>query len=355
MKNNNMIIIASYFDFILSTHLIKPYNQNLLLQKYETFDFQFFTETLTTNFIKDGSIDVYQTVDYQYHKSYAISLFNFILQEKNINIKSLKSFINKFSKINNKFVLKSGDNLYYSFFKKNHLQTLDVVNGCSIIRPLHYIINNFKNTNCLVEAINITKIINNHPYEIIATYLLYISITYLNKTNNPYKLFKILTKSLEDISDTHYKLILGDFKPEIFDKYKLEITANIDEFVRIIYGNFKNIPSERTDISDMAYFSKGYYIFISKIINSNHKYRQRLICNNGVSVLVVAINLYVQYYYYFKELNFVPLQSIISNLVNILGYSHHSTIILSYFISLLDSNKFIEKIPKNILNKITSQ
>ena len=336
MKYNKFFTIAYFFDFILAYHLNQPYNQKLLLQKYDSFDYQLFSNVIVSNFIKEGSIDRYETNNYIYTKSYAIQLLQFLSKHNNIDINKLKIFIKLFSKNNNKATLKSGDNLFKSITTNNHNFTLNLVNGCSIIRPLFYIIQNFKNKNCLQQAINITKIINNHPYEVIATYLLYITIINLNKNNNPYKLFKILINSLENISDTHYQLISQDFDSKIFDKYKLEITANIYEFVRLIYTNFDNIPFERNDIVDIFSFSKAYMTFVSNIIRNNFKLRQQMICNNGISVLIVSINLYIQYYFYFKKANFVPLQNIISHLITIIGYSHHSTILLSYFIYILD-------------------
>ena len=359
MKYTNLFTIAYYFDFILSIHLNKQYNQRLLLGKYEFFDYPMFSNILTSNFIKDGAIDIYETNSCKYTKSYALQMFLFLSKHKSIDIKLLKSFINNFSKNNNQHTLKSGDNLFKSITNNNHNFTLNIVNGCAIIRTLFFIIENYNKKNCLSQAINITKILNNHPYEIIATYLLYITITYLNskknKNKNPNKLFKILINSLENISENDYKLILSDFDPKIFDKYKLEITANIYEFVRLVYGNFDSIPSERPDAADIFLTSKAYYVFISGIIRNNFKLRQLLIANNGVSVLMIAINTYIQFFYYKTVLNFVPLQNMIFNLVSVIGYTHHATIILSYFIYLFDSQSFIKKIPKNILNKITFQ
>ena len=336
MKYKNLFTICHFFDFIIAYHLNQPYNQKLLLGKYDTFDYPMFSNVILTNFIKDGSLDLYETNESKYTHSYAMQMFLFLSKQKSINIKLLKLFIKQFSKNNNKSTLKSGDNLFKSITNNNHNFTLNSVNGCAIIRPLFFIIDNHNKKNCLSEAINITKIINNHPYEIIATYLLYITVTCLNNKKNPYKnpykLFKILINSLENISKNDYKLILSDFDPKIFDKYKLEITANIYEFVRLVYGNFNNIPNERPDSADIFLTSKAYSVFISSIIKNNFKLRQLMICNNGISVLMVAVNLYLQYFTYVTEFGFIPLQNMIFNLISIIGYSHHSTIILSYFI-----------------------
>jgi hypothetical protein len=355
MKYEKLLIIASYFDFILSTHINLPLNQKLLLHEYPLFDYDLYINQFFTNFIRMGGLELFEADDVIKSQSYALSQFIFLLKEKNIDLNILKKFVTNFSKFESKdnrskYILKSGDNLYKAITKKKNDHVLSKVNGINILRSLSYIINNFKNKNCLEKSIQITKIINDHPYEIIGTFLLYKTILKLNKNNNPYTLFKYLINSLENINDSEYKILLGTYDKKNFDKYKLEIIANIDEFVRLLYVNYNNIPIEKG--GDIFEFSKSYYMLFSKIISNNYNSRHKIICNNPISVLIVAINTYIQYYYYYTKQNIIPLQNIILHLVSILGYSHHSTILLSYFIYLLDANSFIKKIPQKIFNKI---
>jgi hypothetical protein len=352
MKYNKFNIIHRYFDFIISTHLKNNYNQKILFEKFQVYDLQLYTDAYFSNFVLNGSTDYYEKNDVFYNQSYASALITFFHGEKIINLKLMKKFIQQFSKFKTNNVLISGDNLYKSITNKNDDHHLSQVNGVAILRPFIYIINNFKQTDCLKNAIQITKIINNHPYEIIATFLLFKTIVYLNKNNNPYKLFKHLISSLENISDKNYKLLLGDFNNNtLFDKFKLEIIANIDEFVRIVYNNHNNIPVLENRL--LTAYSDFYNNFNSKIILNNYPNRHKLLCNNGISVLCIAINIYIQYFKHYQK-NFIPLQYTVLQLVSILGYSHHSSILLSYFIYLLDHDSFIKKIPKKIFTKLQS-
>lgn len=352
MKYNKFNIIENFFDFIISSHIKNNKNQELLFEKFSVYDNKLYTDYYFTNFIKRGALDYYESDDIFWYQSYASSLIKFFHDEKTIDLKLMKKFIKDFSKFKQPSVLISGDNLYKSITNKYDNQLLSQVNGVSILRSFIYIINNFNQTDCLTNAIQITKIINNHPYEIIATFLLYKTVVYLNKNNNPYKLFKYLVSSLETISDKNYKLLLGtDTNETLFNKFKTEIIANIDEFVRVTYINNNNIPISR--ITDIASFSQVYNNFNSNIIINNYPNRPKFLCNNGISVLCIAIDIYIFYYQQYQK-NIVPLQSTIFRLVSILGYSHHSSILLSYFIYLLDPDSFIKKIPKKIFTKLKS-
>ena len=350
MKYNKFKIIKNFFDFVISTHIKDNKNQELLFEKFPVYDLKLYTDFYLNNFIKNGSLDYYESANVKYYESYSSALIEFFHDEKTIDLKLMKKFIKDFSKFKNPNVLISGDNLYKSITNKNDNQILSQVNGNSILRSFIYIVNNFNQTDCLKNAVQITKIINNHPYEIIATFLLYKTVVYLNKNNNPYKLFKYLVSSLETISDKNYKLLLGDdINESLFNKFKTEIIANIDEFVRITYINNNNIPISR--ITDIAAFSQVYNNFNSNIIINNYPNRPKFLCNNGISVLCIAIDIYIFYYQQYTK-NFIPLQSTVLRLVSILGYSHHSSILLSYFIYLLDAESFIKKIPQKILKNL---
>ena len=142
-------------------------------------------------------------------------------------------------------------------------------------------------------------------------------------------------------------LLIGDTNPKPFKQFKLEIIANIDEFVRVVYTNHNNIPNEKG--GDIFEFSKSYSIFLSQIIANKYPSRDIIFCNNSISVLMISINVYIQYFFYYN-LNFIPLQNTTLHLVSILGYSHHSSILLSYFIFLLHPESFIKNIPTHLKN-----
>lgn len=357
MKYEKFLIIASFFDLILSYHINQPPNLKLINKKYPVFDYQLYINRYFTNFIRLGGIEYFESENVIKSQSYAFAQFIYLFKQKNVDINTLKKFISEFSKFESKkdaskYILKSDDNLYKSITKKNDDYILSKVNGVNILRSFSYIINNFKNKNCLENVIKITRIINDHPYEIIGTYLLYKTIIKLNKNNNPYTIFKYLVNTLENIDESEYKILIGNYDKKLFDRFKLEIIGNIDEFVRLLYLTYKNVPIEKG--GDIFEFSKSYYLLFSSIISKDYPSRQHILCNNPISVLIVAINTYVQYYYYYTQNNIIPLQNIILHLVSILGYSHHSTIILSYFIFTLDADSFIKKIPKKIFNKINN-
>ena len=171
---------------------------------------------------------------------------------------------------------------------------------------------------------------------------------YIKKNSNPYKLFKVLFDDLENMDDKVKKLLVGDQNEKEFDKYILEVTANLFEFIRVKYnGDFKNIPNQRQYTKDYHYF-----LFKSNIIYNNYKNRNLFICGNGVSIIFVAIDLYIEYYKLYINRNIIPIDKIIMNSAGILGFPHHSTLILSYFIYLLNYKKFINSIPKYIYKKI---
>jgi hypothetical protein len=358
MNYKKLIIISKYFDFILSYHINQPENQQLLFRKLSVFDLSLFINKYFSNFFLKGGIDLFHSGKLQLEHSatsYALSQVEFLINQKNIDINTFKKFISEYSKYEKSkqnYILKSNDNLYKSITKKNDHHILSKVNGVSILRPFVYIIQHFKDKDCLQKSLQITRLFNDHPYETIGTFLLYKTILKLHQDKNPYKLFKYLLNSLENISKTDYQLIIGDTNPKIFEQFKLEIIANIDEFVRVVYTNHNNIPNEKG--GDIFEFSKQYSIFLSQIIANKYPSRDLLFCNNSISVLIIAINVYIQYFYYYNVHSFIPLQNTILHLVSILGYSHHSSILLSYFIFLLHPDTFLELIPSHF-KKLISQ
>ena len=239
----------------------------------------------------------------------------------------------------------SEDNL--SLIQKK-TKPLQHVNSYSIIRSFSYLINNIDNKNALEEAIRITRLANDHPLEVIGTYLLYKSMKYIKKNKNPYKLFKVLFDDLENLNKQIKELLVGNSDEKEFNKFLLEVTANLFEFIRIKYdGNFKNIPNViRNTITNL------YDNFFSAIINNNYKNRNIFICGNAVSTIFIAIDLYIEYYKLCINRKIISINKIIMNLAGILGFSHHSTLIFSYFIYLFNNKKFINLIPKFILKEI---
>ena len=337
----NFFIIAKFFDFLISINLLKEENQNLLYNKLDFFDLQLFSERLFSNFFENGGIADY--INYDYTPSYAYMQFSYLLDKKNISHQTLKNFILDFKSSKN--MLMSEDNLSLIQKKEKPFQH---VNGYSVIRSFSYLINNIDKKNSLEEAIRITKLANNHPIEVIGTYLLYKSMKYIKKNSNPYKLFKVLFDDLENLDDKVKKLLIGNQNEKEFDKYILEVTANLFEFIRIKYnGDFKSIP-EKAKITK----ENDYFLFKSNIIYNNYKNRNIFICGNAVSIIFVAIDLYIEYYKLYINRNIIPIHKIIMNIAGILGFPHHSTLILSYFIYLLNYKKFINSIPKYIYKEI---
>ena len=132
MKYNKFLIIASYFDFILSTHINQPQNLKLLFKKYPIFDYQLFINQYFTNFIRLGGVEYFESNNVEYFQSYSLAQFIFLLKKKNIDLNTLKDFISQFSKYeakdnNSKFILKSGDNLYKALLKKMILLCLKLM------------------------------------------------------------------------------------------------------------------------------------------------------------------------------------------------------------------------------------
>jgi hypothetical protein len=336
----NFFIIAKFFDFLISINLLKVENQNILYNKLDFYDIQLFSEKLFFNFFENGGIVDY--VNYDYTPSYAYMQFSYLSDKKNISHQILKNFILNFK--NSKKILMSEDNL--SLIQKED-KPFQHVNSYSIIRSFAYLINNIDNKHSLEEAIRITKLANNHPIEVIGVYLLYKSMKYIKKNKNPYKLFKVLFDDLENLDDKVKKLLVGNSDKKEFNKFLLEVTANLFEFIRVKYdGDFKNIPNYK--ISSYEY----YILFYSAIIHNNYKNKNIFICGNAVSTIFVAIDFYIEYYKLYIERNIIPINKIIMNLASILGFPHHSTLILSYFIYLLNYKKFINSIPKYIYKKI---
>ena len=131
----NFLIIAKFFDFLLSINLLRPDSQKLLYDKFDFFDIELFSEELFINFFKNGGIEDY--VNYKYTPSYAFSQFLFLSNQKNISYETLKIFILNFKK--SKDILMSEDNL--SLIQKK-TKPLQHVNSYSIIRSFSYLINN---------------------------------------------------------------------------------------------------------------------------------------------------------------------------------------------------------------------
>ena len=207
------------------------------------------------------------------------------------------------------------------------------------------------NKDSFEESIRIARLANNHPIEVIGTYILHLSMKYINKNKNPYKLFNIILDELEELQDksnSKRKVLMGEGNEKEFDKFLIEITANLFEFVRINYVN--KIPNK---IVKDNIINTEYINFVSQIIYNNYTNKKNVfICGNAASVIFVAIDLYIEYFKLYLEREIIPINKIIMSLAGILGFSHHSTLIFSYFIYLLDDKKFINSISKKIYKTI---
>ena len=340
----NFFIIAQFFDFLLSTNLIRPESQNLLYSKLDFFDYNLFSHKLFLNFYQNGGIENY--VNLEYTQSYAYKQFLFLSKEKKITYDSLKNFLLNFKDSNK--ILKSEDNI--SLMQKPN-KMMQHVNGYAIIRSFAYLINNLDNKDSFEESIRIARLANNHPIEVIGTYILHLSMKYINKNKNPYKLFNIILDELEELQDksnSKRKVLMGEGNEKEFDKFLIEITANLFEFVRINYVN--KIPNK---IVKDNIINTEYINFVSQIIYNNYTNKKNVfICGNAASVIFVAIDLYIEYFKLYLEREIIPINKIIMSLAGILGFSHHSTLIFSYFIYLLDDKKFINSISKKIYKTI---
>ena len=334
---NNKIL--DFFDLVLTDNLKN--NKKTIYGEYRVkfYTYKKLCSGMLITFLNNGGKDYYHNKEHI--PSYALNHFN-LLRKKNINFESIKKVI-----LDDKDSIKrykSLDNIPKILVNPNYSDNkLSKLNGYGTLRAFAYLVDNYNKKEALKEAIRITKIANSHPLEVYGTYILYLSLQLLKKS--PLDWYEKIIKVLKNIPKDDLQILVGDDNPKQFEIFRHEILAGLDEF---IYNNYKDGVINKKEEDFGSRCVNCINSLISKTVRSQYKGRHIFVGNTGFDMVIYAIDLYIEFYK-FMENNIVPVDKILSELVIVLGFSHHISIILSFYIS---NHKKADKFMKRLTCKL---